>query len=181
MRCQYEFPGRGEDWDSEDENAYHEAAHITIANICGLELLPEGILILESTSASKNLEGNACYHEGDLDDIDNRKNVLVALMAGMRAQDLKFPETAPHYSLSDADKVFKILCRFDFKPSREAVNEECRRLLGVHWHVIEATALALSQQPWQDATEEERKSGWGRKKQLNRESILAIVREPAKS
>src|SRR5579863_8514121 len=140
MRCQYEFPGRGEDWDSEDENAYHEAAHITIANICGLELLPEGILIFESASASKKLEGSAYYREGDLDDIDNRKHVLVALIAGMRAQDLKFPETAPHSNLSDEPKFCEILRRFGCKPSREAVNEECSRLLGVHWHIIEATA-----------------------------------------
>jgi len=179
MRCHYEFPdGQAEDWwDSEDENSYHEAAHIAIANIYGLELLPEGILIFESASASKSLEGSAYYREGDLDDIENRKRVLVALIAGMRAQDRKFPEMAPHSSLSDEPKFCEILRRFDCKPSREAVNEECARLLGMHWPLIEATALALLQQPWRDAAEEERKSGWGRKKQLSLESILAIVRQ----
>jgi hypothetical protein len=104
MKHHYDFPdNRIECWDSEGENAYHEAGHITIAAACGLELLPRGILIYEKASASKALLGHADYRDGDLDDLENRKHVLIALIAGVGAQDRQFPETQPHWDPLKSD------------------------------------------------------------------------------
>jgi hypothetical protein len=170
MKCSYEQDNQAICWDSEDENAYHEAAHIALAAVLGLELLPDGILIYELASPSKALEGFACYREGDLNDPDNRTKVLLALLAGVKAQDRQFPESKPHGGAADIDKLFKIMTRFNWEPPVESVHENSALLVDAHWNVIEALATALQRQPWQEVNVEERRSGWGRKKQLDRDA-----------
>ena len=178
MKCSYEHDNRLTCWDSEDENAYHEAAHITVAAVLGLELLPEGILIYESAGASKALGGLACYREGDLDDPNNRMNVLSALLAGFKAQDRQFPESKPHGGGTDIMKFYEIMTKFNWEPSQISVHENSVRLVDMYWDVIKALADALQQQAWQEVTEEERKNeGAGRKKQLDRNAIMNIIHD----
>ncbi len=175
MRCEYYFEATSTRcfWDSEDENAYHEAGHQVAAAAGGLPLLPEGILIYERADASKALSGYACYREGDFGEISHRDAVLTALIAGMRAQDREFPETAPHSS--DENKLNDLLEHCGFVPTLERVNELCQQLLNQNWGAIEALATALLERPWEEVDEKERSCGAGRKKQLDGKSIATIL------
>lgn len=177
MRCEYYFEATSTRcfWDSEDENAYHEAGHEVAAAAGGLLLLPEGILIYEGADASKALSGYACYQEGDLGDISHREAVLIALIAGMRAQDRKFPETAPRSGTPDESKLNDLLERCGRIPTPERVNELCQQLLTQYWGAIEALATTLLERPWEGVDEKERSCGAGRKKQLDGKSIATIL------
>lgn len=180
MRCEYRYDeNNSRVWDSEDENAYHEAAHAVTAADRGLLLLPGGVIIYEHADESRAVEGFTCYRQGDdLNDPVHRERVLVALIAGIRAQQRKFPESVMCGRGPDITTFFDILDRFD--PQRESVervNKTCAQVLTEHWGAIEAIAAALLNCPWQDTDETERANGWGRKRQLDGKSVAAILTE----
>jgi hypothetical protein len=156
-----------------EETAYHEAGHIVVAAVLGLDLRPKGITIWEA--ANDVMDGLAGYWD---DETDWEKN-LQAVRSGQIAQWRKFPKSdLVSGSGPDRDYFFKVV-KEHFPGSLaaniwETVSKKANDLLEAHWSAVVEVAETLTAAEWMSVGENEHPLA-KRKKRLDGETLVAIL------
>ncbi|MFZ0798220.1 MAG: hypothetical protein WCA13_21395 [Terriglobales bacterium] len=124
-----------------EESAYHEAGHIVIAAVVGLDLRPAGIILFETDSVAG---GIACYWEDS-----ELEPVLKALRAGQQAQLKQFPGSEIRGGQGDVQTFFAALKELQINRRGEMwqqISNEVAGLLSKHWPAVVEVATALLSQ-----------------------------------
>ncbi len=155
-----------------EETAYHEAGHIVVAAVLGLDLRSKGITIWEA--AEDVMDGLAGYWD---DETDWEKN-LQAVRAGQIAQWRKFPKSDTTGGKPDNDYFFKVV-REHFPGSLasniwESVSMKANDLLEAHGSTVVEIAETLIAAEWMSVGEKEHPLA-KRKKRLDGEALVAIL------
>ena len=153
------------------ETAYHEAGHIVVAAATGLPLRPAGITVYEVVN--NVTDGFAVYAE----DEPQREMVLMALLAGVRAQLRQFPNSWIGGAHSDECK-FREIVRLHFRDQWREMSEKLiplvDQLLEKHWSAVAGIAERLVEIPWIPVQNAEHPRAT-RKKQLDGDAVAAIL------
>ena len=154
-----------------EETAYHEAGHIVVACALGLPLRPSGITVYEVGNGVG--DGYACYAENERPP----QAVLMAVLAGGRAQLMKFPGSWLGGSGPDESKL-RELTKVHFEDRWRQIIEEMvaqvDRLLEEHWSAVTAIAESLLDSVWIPVEAGEHSQA-NRKKQARRDSLVSIL------
>lgn len=117
--------------------AYHEAAHIVVAVVAGLEVLPCGIRINTEGSGMSDYEG-AGY---DVPISDERVDaVVMALLAGGLGQS-RFDSTVAPNTDSDDYRIGQLIGGDSTRRNR--LQDQADETLTLHWDRVEQLAQAL--------------------------------------
>jgi len=124
-----------------EESAYHEAGHIVIASVVGLDLRPAGIILFETGTVAG---GIACYWEDA-----EMEPVLKALRAGQQAQLKQFSSSEIRGGQGDVKAFFAALKELQIHHHGEMwqqISNEVAGLLSKHWLAVVEVATALLSQ-----------------------------------
>jgi hypothetical protein len=124
-----------------EESAYHEAGHIVIAGVLGLDLREAGIILFETETLAG---GIACYWEDA-----EAEPVLKALRAGQQAQLKQFPTSEIRGGQGDVNAFFDAMRALGIENRGDVwqrIGKEVAELLAKHWSVVIEVAAALLNQ-----------------------------------
>jgi hypothetical protein len=162
-----------------DETAFHEAGHIVLAGATGMPLKHSGITIYEVSE--KVSDGYANYEENG----GEKEAILMALLAGARAQLKQFPETRLVGTRSDEQK-FRDLVKAHFGDRQRELSAklipQVDSVLKESWSAVTSIVTGLSESPWIPVLSSEHTKS-RRKKQMNGHALAAILQRhgiPAK-
>ena len=154
------------------ETAYHEAGHILVAAVLGLDLRPKGITIWEA--AQDVMDGLARYWESET---DWEKN-LQSIRAGGLAQWRQFPQAYIGGQKPDSENFNKIVAEHftGALPSDmwQSEGKKAEALLQLHWATVIEIAEALIAAEWLPVPENEHSLA-KRKKQLDGNQLVDIL------
>jgi hypothetical protein len=154
------------------ETAYHEAGHIVVAAVLGLDLRPKGITIWEA--AQDVMDGLARYWESEMDWEKNFQSIR----AGGLAQWRQFPQAYIGGQKPDIENFNKIVAEH-FAGTLpvdmwQSEGKKADDLLGAHWNAVVEIAETLIAAEWMPVAENEHPLA-KRKKQLDSEALVAIL------
>lgn len=155
-----------------EENAYHEAGHIVIAAVSGLDLKTKGIIIYE---VSRDVtDGWAFYW----DDKPLWDSILLAVRAGQVAQLRQFPNSEFRGGQQDVKNFFAVV-KNQFGENRcgefwERISGEVASLLDVHWDAVAEIAKSLVDSDWMPVEPGEHPLA-KRKKVLDGNALVTIL------
>jgi hypothetical protein len=157
--------------------AYHEAAHIVVAAVLGIQLLKAGLSINEREggfAAYKLAQPSGRVNLGA--DADMQRTIL-ATHAGYIALVKCYPKAAhgDAFASSDFELIDTLLREMYSEPARrDSVNEELRQqsaeLVVRHWDTIVEIAEALWAKEWVHTSR-------GREKRLQAGELVIILKE----
>lgn len=155
-----------------EETAYHEAGHIVVAAMLGLDLRPKGITIWEA--AQDVMDGLARYWESET---DWEKN-LQSIRAWGLAQWRQFPQADIRGQKPDIENFNKIVAEHfaGTLPVNmwQSVGKKTDDLLDAHWSAVVEIAKTLIAAEWMLVAENEHPLA-KRKKELDGEALVAIL------
>lgn len=154
-----------------DETAYHEAGHIVIAAVGGLDLKPKGIVIYEVRDKA---DGWAFYWE----DKPLWESILRATRAGQIAQLKQFPKSEFRGGQHDVQRFFAVV-KEEFGELRcgefwERISGEVKVLLDAHWPAVVEIVEVVLRSGWLSVAPREHPLAT-RKKVVDGEALVAIL------
>jgi ATP-dependent Zn protease len=155
-----------------EETAYHEAGHIVVAAVLGLDLRPKGITIWEVEPDV--MDGLARYWESETDWEGN----LQSIRAGGLAQWRKFPQAYIGGQKCDIANFNKIVAEHFAGAVAsnmwQSEGEKADALLQAHWRAVVEIAETLIAAEWIPVEENEHLLA-KRKKNLDGEALVSIL------